>query len=92
VAPPEVDVELAQAPVLDCKFRTAEGWVKTTCSVCLSEMADGEKVSVLTACMHRFHRSCVNKWLRDHDTCPLCRAPTGAAAAAKGRQHRPTTV
>ncbi|XP_066334305.1 E3 ubiquitin-protein ligase Os04g0590900-like [Miscanthus floridulus] len=89
-APPAVDVELAQEPVLECTFRTADGWEQTLCSVCQSEMADGEKVRVLTACTHSFHTTCVEQWLREHATCPLCRAPT-SATAAKGRQHRPTT-
>jgi hypothetical protein len=90
-APPAVDVELAQEPVLECTFLTADGWEQTMCSVCQSEMADGEKVRVLTACTHSFHTTCVEQWLRDHATCPLCRAPTGAAAVPKGRRHRPTT-
>ena len=58
-----------------------------TCSVCLSELVDGEKVRVLTACMHCFHARCVEKWLRENATCPLCRAPA-IATAARGRRRR----
>uniref|UniRef100_A0ACD5XYC2 Uncharacterized protein n=1 Tax=Avena sativa TaxID=4498 RepID=A0ACD5XYC2_AVESA len=49
------------------------------CAVCLSEVADGEKVRSLPKCAHRFHLECIDMWFHSHDTCPLCRAPVGAA-------------
>ncbi|KAJ1255293.1 hypothetical protein BS78_K267000 [Paspalum vaginatum] len=61
----------------------ADVWEEgTCCSVCLSELADGEAVRVLTQCRHRFHAACIDKWLRDRRTCPVCRAV--AATKAKG--------
>ncbi|XP_062233409.1 RING-H2 finger protein ATL3-like [Phragmites australis] len=50
------------------------------CAVCLSEVADGEKVRALPKCGHGFHVECIDMWFHSHDTCPLCRAPVGAAA------------
>ncbi|XP_037417611.1 E3 ubiquitin-protein ligase ATL41-like [Triticum dicoccoides] len=44
------------------------------CAVCLSELADGEKVRELPNCGHSFHVECVDAWLRSRTTCPLCRA------------------
>ncbi|KAL5227070.1 hypothetical protein ABZP36_015335 [Zizania latifolia] len=44
------------------------------CAVCLSELADGEKVRQLPNCGHVFHVECVDAWLRSRTTCPLCRA------------------
>ncbi|XP_040375844.1 RING-H2 finger protein ATL39-like [Oryza brachyantha] len=44
------------------------------CAVCLSELADGEKVRELPNCGHVFHVECVDAWLRSRTTCPLCRA------------------
>ncbi|XP_062182200.1 RING-H2 finger protein ATL51-like [Phragmites australis] len=67
---------------LVCTYRSADGWSEATCGVCLSELADGEAVRVLPACMHYFHAACVDEWLHLHATCPLCRAPLAAAAAA----------
>ncbi|XP_066377181.1 RING-H2 finger protein ATL60-like [Miscanthus floridulus] len=49
------------------------------CAVCLSEVADGEKVRTLPKCGHGFHVECIDMWFHSHDTCPLCRAPVGAA-------------
>lgn len=48
------------------------------CAVCLSEVADGEKVRTLPKCGHGFHVECIDMWFHSHDTCPLCRAPVGA--------------
>jgi hypothetical protein len=76
------DIELAPAPVpalvLECTYRSAGGWAEQTCSVCLSELADGDIVRVLVVCKHCFHSACIEPWLRGHDTSPLCRAPTTA--------------
>jgi hypothetical protein len=50
------------------------------CAVCLSEVADGEKLRTLPKCAHGFHVECIDMWFQSHDTCPLCRAPVGAGA------------
>ncbi|XP_066342376.1 RING-H2 finger protein ATL39-like [Miscanthus floridulus] len=73
----------AAEPPLVCMYRKADGWREGSCGVCLAELADGEVLRVLPACMHYFHAACVGEWLRGHDTCPLCRAPlVGPAAVA----------
>ncbi|CAL4985805.1 unnamed protein product [Urochloa decumbens] len=71
--------EQAAGPPLVCRYRRADGWRERSCGVCLSELADGEIIRVLPACMHYFHAACVGEWLSAHHTCPLCRAPLAAA-------------
>jgi hypothetical protein len=44
------------------------------CAVCLSEFADGETLACLPACSHLFHRACVERWLKNKQECPKCRA------------------
>ncbi|KAJ1403909.1 Zinc finger, RING-type [Sesbania bispinosa] len=50
------------------------GW----CCVCLSRLKDEDEIRVLP-CLHKFHKICVNRWLKSHHkTCPLCRLSMGA--------------
>ncbi|TKW19744.1 hypothetical protein SEVIR_4G040200v4 [Setaria viridis] len=57
------------------------------CAVCLSEVADGEKVRTLPKCAHGFHVECIDMWFHSHDTCPLCRAPVAADLGALPREE-----
>ena len=46
---------------------------KAECSVCMDAVEIGNEVTVLP-CNHWFHGDCVGAWLKEHDTCPHCRA------------------
>ncbi|KAG2323584.1 hypothetical protein Bca52824_016797 [Brassica carinata] len=43
------------------------------CSVCLSKFQDVEILRLLPKCKHAFHIECIDEWLAQHATCPLCR-------------------
>uniref|UniRef100_A0A1J3IUH1 RING-type E3 ubiquitin transferase n=1 Tax=Noccaea caerulescens TaxID=107243 RepID=A0A1J3IUH1_NOCCA len=43
------------------------------CSVCLSKFEDVEILRLLPKCKHAFHIGCIDEWLEQHATCPLCR-------------------
>lgn len=43
-----------------------------SCSICLTKYCLDCRVTRLR-CMHIFHDSCIFPWVRDHNTCPLCR-------------------
>ncbi|CAN6912558.1 unnamed protein product [Brassica oleracea] len=44
------------------------------CSVCLSKFESVEILRLLPKCRHAFHVGCIDQWLEQHATCPLCRA------------------
>ncbi|KVI05791.1 RING-H2 finger protein ATL3-like [Cynara cardunculus var. scolymus] len=45
------------------------------CTVCLSELGQGEKARILPKCSHGFHMECIDMWFHSHSTCPICRNP-----------------
>lgn len=45
------------------------------CSICLSELMQGDEAREVVDCKHVFHSLCLEKWLRGgRPTCPLCRS------------------
>ncbi|NXX99578.1 RNF43 ligase, partial [Centropus bengalensis] len=41
------------------------------CAICLEEFSEGQELRIIS-CSHEFHRDCVDPWLQQHHTCPLC--------------------
>lgn len=68
---------------------------KVECTICIDEMSEGDEVTVLP-CKHWFHGECVVLWLKEHNTCPICRAPIekrdgiggNADAGGSGSNHQ----
>ncbi|XP_077134543.1 uncharacterized protein LOC143788629 [Ranitomeya variabilis] len=50
---------------------TSRGSEIENCPICL-DVLQGDITSLL--CRHSFHTTCLNTWLLEHQTCPLCRA------------------
>lgn len=42
------------------------------CSICFDPIKLEEKIYRIP-CEHKFHIICINSWLDDNNTCPLCR-------------------
>jgi hypothetical protein len=42
------------------------------CAICLCEFEEGDSLMQLP-CEHDFHGECINGWMKQHRTCPLCR-------------------
>lgn len=53
---------------------TLEGEQGRACSVCINEYAQGNKLRSLP-CAHEFHIHCIDRWLSENNTCPICRQP-----------------
>ncbi|KAL2126489.1 hypothetical protein VTI74DRAFT_821 [Chaetomium olivicolor] len=47
---------------------------KAECTICIDEINKGDEVLVLP-CKHWYHGECVVLWLKEHNTCPICRMP-----------------
>ncbi|PON84389.1 43kDa postsynaptic protein [Trema orientale] len=45
----------------------------SACSICLADYNDSDMLRLLPDCGHLFHLTCVDPWLRQHPTCPICR-------------------
>ncbi|KAL2316756.1 hypothetical protein Fmac_030632 [Flemingia macrophylla] len=43
------------------------------CSICFQDFEDGELVRILPKCSHHFHLECIDKWLVQQGSCPMCR-------------------
>jgi len=46
---------------------------KCNCAICLEEIKIGDWYKKLPSCEHCFHASCIDQWLYNGETCPVCR-------------------
>ncbi|GKV10699.1 hypothetical protein SLEP1_g22028 [Rubroshorea leprosula] len=62
--------ELAQP----MSYRSYERTVNSTeCAICLEEFSGDDECRVLPICKHIYHMGCIDRWLMDELTCPICR-------------------
>ncbi|CAL8071451.1 unnamed protein product [Calicophoron daubneyi] len=68
--PPASDAAIAELPVIKLTEELVEKY--KTCSICFDDYQLSEDVTRLP-CQHVYHTTCVNTWLKQHATCPICR-------------------
>ncbi|KAI1647940.1 uncharacterized protein F4817DRAFT_87498 [Daldinia loculata] len=56
--------------------------LKGECTICIDGVKVGDEAVVLP-CKHWFHEQCVVLWLKQHNTCPICRASIDGEAAGR---------
>jgi len=80
-APPatQTAIDRLEKKAIDDEMLGPEG--KAECTICIDDLSKGDEVLVLP-CKHWFHNDCVIYWLRQHNTCPICRTPIEARGAA----------
>lgn len=65
--------EEERAAIPEQPYRRAEEEKENaTCSVCLSQVEDGESVKRLR-CKHVYHPQCIDRWLERSKMCPVCK-------------------
>ncbi|KAA0163850.1 hypothetical protein FNF31_02705 [Cafeteria roenbergensis] len=82
-APPPIRIPVSpvgQGPAQACPPAPvapapAEEEEAPSCAVCMCEYEDGEQVRTL-ACNHSFHCKCIDGWMAENGTCPMCRSDT----------------
>ena len=57
------------------------------CSICFETINESDKKTL--NCDHHYHRNCINTWLVEQDTCPLCRAPQGTREETRSSREDP---
>ncbi|XP_077238975.1 RING/U-box superfamily protein isoform X1 [Tasmannia lanceolata] len=65
----------------DGSMKTPED--ELTCSVCLEQVNVGELIRSLP-CLHQFHANCIDPWLRQQGTCPVCKFRAGSGWQESG--------
>ncbi|KAL6967563.1 E3 ubiquitin-protein ligase sdir1 [Sarracenia purpurea var. burkii] len=70
-ASPETQEDLKKA---DSNKKASED--ELTCTICLEQVNRGELVRSLP-CLHQFHANCIDPWLRQQSTCPVCKLAVG---------------
>mmetsp|Transcript_5560 Transcript_5560/g.4236 ORF Transcript_5560/g.4236 Transcript_5560/m.4236 type:complete len:127 (-) Transcript_5560:33-413(-) len=74
---PTSEEAIGKLPVVEigekhCK-RDEKGELETPqCTICYEPLSLGTKALFLP-CGHTFHPDCILPWLKDHNTCPICR-------------------
>jgi len=61
---------------LPCSSAPAGGFLDTCnheCSICLTDIQEGERIRRLPRCGHTFHSACIDLWLVRTADCPLCK-------------------
>ena len=98
VSQPAAAEEVAKLP----RIRSVSGLRKATsekcCSICqedfcgAGEEGDGVcRAAIKMPCSHVFHEDCLLQWLKEQNTCPICRMslPTSEGGEGEGQAARP---
>lgn len=61
---------------IETEFLAKNDSAKSDCGICLDDLTDESengKALTMKKCDHIFHEKCIQRWLREKNTCPVCR-------------------
>ncbi|XP_046364904.1 uncharacterized protein LOC124141063 isoform X2 [Haliotis rufescens] len=64
--------ELNRLPIRKFKSSDSSGNDTSDCLICMCDYQEGDSLRILPCC-HEFHQPCIDKWLKNTATCPICR-------------------
>jgi hypothetical protein len=73
-APPATEEALSKLDRKAVNQSMLDGESKVECPICIDDMKEGDQ-AIFLPCKHWFHEDCVVLWLKEHNTCPICRSP-----------------
>ncbi|KAG2681846.1 hypothetical protein I3760_11G163000 [Carya illinoinensis] len=67
--------------------KTASSTCVKDCAICLEDFENGQWCHVLPVCNHMFHLNCIQRWLMESRTCPMCRSSIDRVFGCKKLVH-----
>ncbi|XP_067860794.1 uncharacterized protein si:ch211-59o9.10 isoform X2 [Heptranchias perlo] len=61
-------------------FDPAHAAEKTQCHICFNDYSPREKLRILP-CLHDYHSLCIDRWLKENSSCPICRVDVNLESA-----------
>lgn len=62
----------------------------STCNICLEDVQIGDEIRKLPNCSHTFHKQCIDQWLSQVASCPVCKRELGCSTASSSTPERRT--
>ena len=70
--PPASERAIQNLKTIEVKENNINEYKNITCNICLDTFEIGNILRILE-CNHEFHEKCIITWLKQNNTCPVCR-------------------
>uniref|UniRef100_A0A7S1ZYX0 RING-type domain-containing protein n=1 Tax=Ditylum brightwellii TaxID=49249 RepID=A0A7S1ZYX0_9STRA len=57
------------------------------CNICLEDFKEGEEMRSMDVCCHKFHKECLDRWLSQVASCPVCKKELGGGGGDGDHDH-----
>ena len=64
----EVTDDMINRNIVSCRHEENTDAYNETCTICMENNTD----CMLRVCLHKFHKNCITRWLKEKPCCPLC--------------------